>query len=65
MLCAQGGIVDEVPGVCDLDFDVLCLARCEPYWRDWLKSEVAISESAWYPAGWVTGTCASAGIDVL
>jgi hypothetical protein len=27
--------------------------------------EVAVSESAGYPAGWVTGTCASAGTDVL
>jgi hypothetical protein len=37
----------------------------EPCWRDWLRSEVADSQSAGYPAGWVTGTCASAGTDVL
>jgi hypothetical protein len=59
------GIVDEVPGVCDFDFDVLCSARCEPCWRDWLRSEVAVSESAGYPAGRVTETCASVGTDVL
>ncbi|KAJ8583202.1 hypothetical protein M405DRAFT_918663 [Rhizopogon salebrosus TDB-379] len=65
MLCAQGGIVDEVPGSCDFDFDVLCSVRCEPCWRDWLRSEVAVSESVGYTTGWMTGTCASAGTDVL
>jgi hypothetical protein len=61
----QGGIVAEVPGGSDFDFDILCSARCEPRWRGWLRSEVAVSESAGYSAGWVTGTCASAGTDVL
>jgi hypothetical protein len=65
MLCTQGGIVDEVPGGCNFDFDVLCLARCELCWRDWLRPEVAVSESAGYPAGRVTETCASVGTDVL
>jgi hypothetical protein len=65
MLCAQGGIVDEVPGGCDFRFDVLCSAICEPCWRDWFRSEVAVSESPGYLAGWVTGACASAGTDVL
>jgi hypothetical protein len=57
--------VDEVPEGCDFDFDVLCSARCGSRWRDWLRSEVAVSESAEYPTGWVMGTCASAGTDVL
>jgi hypothetical protein len=66
MLCAQGGIMDEVRGGggCNFDFDVSCSARCEPCWRDWLRSEVAVSESAGYTAGWMI-TCASAGTDVL
>jgi hypothetical protein len=57
--------VDEVLGDCDCDFDVLCSARCEPCWRDWLRSEVAVSGSVGYPGGWVTGTCTSVGTDVL
>jgi hypothetical protein len=65
MLCAQGGIVDEVSVGCDFDLDVLCSARCEPCWRDRLRFEVAVSESVGYPAGWVTGACASAGTGVL
>jgi hypothetical protein len=52
-------------GDCNFDFDVLCSARWELCWRDWLRSEVAVSESAGYPAGWVTGACTSAGTDVL
>jgi hypothetical protein len=57
--------VNEVPEGRDFDFDVLCSVKCGPCWRDWLKSEVAVSENAGYPAEWVTGTCASAGTDVL
>jgi hypothetical protein len=62
MPCAQEGSVNEVPGGGgrDFDFDVLCSARCEPYWQGWLRSEVAVAESMGYPTGWVTRTCVSA-----
>ncbi|KAJ8585722.1 hypothetical protein M405DRAFT_397008 [Rhizopogon salebrosus TDB-379] len=47
----RGGSVDAVGTT-----SASCSTRCRPRRRDWLGSDVALSKSAGYTAGWARGS---------